>query len=243
MVETRGSSQPSPSNENSLATQVYEQIKKKILNLHYPPGSFLTEAKLAKEYGVSRMPIRIAIQKLSYEGWLIADFRRKLKVKGVTKKDIEDIYQFREIIETRALQIIFEKDMTWDYSFLVEEKLLRLRAAYGDYRAFLRADVEMHHAFIGVLENDRISQMYDVICDELYRFSLYLYQIVGSDQNYFDTIIDGVAKTVEGIRDKDYDKAYYYLKRDHFSHEVDGVLVSDIVEKVIPEGGTETLSS
>ena len=57
--------------EESISARVYREIKNKILQLDYLPGSYLTEARLAEEYGVSRMPVRIAIQKLSSEGWLL----------------------------------------------------------------------------------------------------------------------------------------------------------------------------
>ena len=46
----------------SLATQAYETIKENIMNLTYPPGMVLTEAMLTKELGMSRSPIRTAIQ-------------------------------------------------------------------------------------------------------------------------------------------------------------------------------------
>ena len=94
------------------------------------------------EYGVSRIPVRFAVQKLSGEDWLVPDDRRRLRVKDITRKSIEDIYSFREIMETRSLQKIFEDD-----------------------------------------------------------------------------------------RNKDYDTAYYYLKRDHFDHSIGGRSVADLVEQ------------
>ena len=130
--------------EESISARVYREIKNKILQLDYLPGSYLTEARLAEEYGVSRMPVRIAIQKLSSEGWLLSDFRRKLRVKDVTQKSVQDLFSFREIIETRALQKIFEDDRTWEYSFLIEQKLLRMRAARDNYYEYMVADAEMH---------------------------------------------------------------------------------------------------
>ena len=43
------------------------------------------------------------------------DDRRRLRVKDITRKSIEDIYSFREIMETRSLQKIFEDDRNKDY--------------------------------------------------------------------------------------------------------------------------------
>ncbi|WP_130862482.1 GntR family transcriptional regulator [Bacilliculturomica massiliensis] len=221
------------STEESLSTQVYKKIKNKILDLSYPPGSFLTEAKLSEEYSVSRMPIRIAIQKLSCEGWLLSDFRRKLRVKDIDKKIIKDIYQLREILETRALQKIFEDDLTWKFSFVTEEKLLKMKAARDNYYEYLCADAEFHFALISVFENDRIEQMYNTVCDEVIRICLLLYQRVTEHEDYVPTIIDGMEQLAINMREKNYEKAYYYLRRDHFDHSVGGVSVADIVDELM----------
>ena len=167
--------------EESISARVYREIKNKILQLDYLPGSYLTEARLAEEYGVSRMPVRIAIQKLSSEGWLLSDFRRKLRVKDVTQKSVQDLFSFREIIETRALQKIFEDDRTWEYSFLIEQKLLRMRAARDNYYEYMVADAEMHFELITVFDNDRIKDIYYPICDELVRIDLLLSEVVTRD--------------------------------------------------------------
>ncbi|WP_334104976.1 GntR family transcriptional regulator, partial [Muricomes intestini] len=48
----------------SLADQAYETIRTNILNLTYPPGTQLTEAKLASDLNMSRSPVRTAIKML-----------------------------------------------------------------------------------------------------------------------------------------------------------------------------------
>ena len=217
--------------EQSVSVRIYQEMKRKILDAEYRPGALLTEGKLAAEYGVSRMPIRFAVQKLSGEGWLVPDDRRRLRVKDITRKSIEDIYSFREIMETRALQKIFEDDLTWDYSYLIEEKLLQMRRARDDYYAYLIADCEMHFTLITVFDNDRIKDIYYPLCDELVRIDLLLYDIATQDENYIPGILDGVQKIVEAIRNKDYDTAYFYLKRDHFDHSIGGRSVADLVEQ------------
>ena len=217
--------------EESVSVRIYQEMKRKILDAEYKPGALLTEGKLAAEYGVSRMPIRFAVQKLSGEGWLVPDDRRRLRVKDITRKSIEDIYSFREIMETRALQKIFEDDLTWDYSYLIEEKLLQMRRARDDYYAYLIADCEMHFTLITVFDNDRIKDIYYPLCDELVRIDLLLYDIATQDESYIPGILDGVQKIVEAVRNKDYDTAYFYLKRDHFDHSIGGRSVADLVEQ------------
>ena len=82
----------------SLATQAYHTIKENILNLTYPPGMVLTEAMLTKELEMSRSPVRTAIQMLQVEGLIVSDYYKSMTVKEITDKDINEIYQLRELL-------------------------------------------------------------------------------------------------------------------------------------------------
>ena len=83
----------------SLTEEAYQIIKKRIIETVYPPESFLTEASLSSDLGMSRMPIRMAIKRLQNEDWLKVGFRKKIKVRSVTRKDVLEIYQLRKLLE------------------------------------------------------------------------------------------------------------------------------------------------
>ena len=51
-----------------LPHRLMRRSKENIMNLTYPPGMVLTEAMLTKELGMSRSPVRTAIQMLQVEG-------------------------------------------------------------------------------------------------------------------------------------------------------------------------------
>ena len=91
----------------SLADQAYETIKRNILNLTYPPGMILTEAMLTRELGMSRSPVRTAIQMLQAEGLIVSDYYKSMTVRDITDKDINEIYQLRELLDGAAFQLIF----------------------------------------------------------------------------------------------------------------------------------------
>ena len=91
----------------SLADQAYEKIKENILNLTWPPGMPLTEARLTDELGMSRSPIRSAIHRLQVEGLITTDYYRSMTVSEITDKDIHEIYQLRELLEGEAFKLIF----------------------------------------------------------------------------------------------------------------------------------------
>ena len=91
----------------SLADQAYHTMKERILNLTYPPGMQLTETMLAEELNMSRNPIRTALKTLHAEGLVVRDYYKSIIVKEITDKDIEEIYQLRELLEGAAFREIF----------------------------------------------------------------------------------------------------------------------------------------
>ena len=116
----------------SLADQAYEIIKTNIINLTYPPGMPLTESMLSEELHMSRNPIRAAIRTLQSEGLIVSDYHKSMTVKEITDKDIRDIYQLRELLESIAFHQIFEEGKAEEYSYRIEEKVIRMCAAEND---------------------------------------------------------------------------------------------------------------
>jgi DNA-binding GntR family transcriptional regulator len=92
-----------------LRGKVYRKLEKSILNGKYKTGDGLNESKLSHEMGVSRTPIREALRQLELDG-LVKIFPHKgAVVLGVSKRDIEDIYTIRKLIEGLAVRWAIEK--------------------------------------------------------------------------------------------------------------------------------------
>ena len=103
--------------KKSLADQAYEIIKNNIMNLTYPPGMPLTEALLTEELGMSRNPVRTALKMLQSEGLIVTDYYKSMTVKEITDKDINELYQLRELLEGSAFKLIFEGGKAEEYSY------------------------------------------------------------------------------------------------------------------------------
>src|SRR5215831_7744368 len=54
-----------------LKERAYDELKRRILNDDYPPGSFLAERRLAEELGMSKTPVKAALERLELEGFLL----------------------------------------------------------------------------------------------------------------------------------------------------------------------------
>lgn len=85
----------------SLSDQIFEQLENDILIGKYSRGEILTETRLSEELGVSRTPIREALNRLSQEH-IIEDSSKGSVVIGISEEDAEDIFKIRLRIEGMA---------------------------------------------------------------------------------------------------------------------------------------------
>lgn len=204
----------------SLADQAYEKIKENILNLTYPPGMVLTEAMLTRELGMSRSPVRTAIQMLQVEGLIVSDYYKSMTVKEITDEDINEIYQIRELLEGAAFQMIFTTGRHEEYSYRIEEKVVRMCAAAGDLYEWEVADTAMHMEIISIFENERINRIYESNLSELIRMGQYsIKNGMGIPKTN-----DNLKKMVEYMRKGNYEKSFEILKTDHFGTGKDSAL-------------------
>jgi DNA-binding GntR family transcriptional regulator len=204
----------------SLATHAYEKIKENILRLNYPPGMTLTEAKLTAELGMSRSPVRAAIHRLETEGLIVSDYYKSLTVKEITDQDITELYQLRELIEGAAFKMIFTSGRNEEYSYRIEEKVVRMCACADNPYDWERADTSMHMEIISILDNERINKIYENNLSELIRIGQYS---VKNGMKIQQTNEDA-KKMITFIREGDYEHAYEILRAEHFSIGKDSAL-------------------
>lgn len=120
----------------SLSSRVFSQLQNDILNGEYQPGDSLIETKLSEELGVSRTPIREAIRQLELEGLVRSIPNKGAVVKGISAKDIEDIYTIRMLIEGLAARWATEK--------ITPEELKELKEA-AELEEFYTAKNDLNH--------------------------------------------------------------------------------------------------
>ena len=196
----------------SLANQAYEKIKHNILNLTYPPGMPLTEAMLTAELGMSRSPVRSAIQMLQAEGLIVSDYYKSMTVREITDKDITEIYQLRELLERAAFELIFDSGKNVEYSYRIEEKVVRMCAAAGDVYEWEVADTAMHMEIISIFDNERIRKIYENNLSEFIRIGQYSVK----NGMHIPETNENLKKMVAYMRENNYEKSYEILKSDHF---------------------------
>lgn len=204
----------------SLTDQAYEKIKEKIMDLTYPPGMSITEAQLTQELGMSRSPVRSAIQMLQTEGLIESGYYKTMIVKKITKQDIYEIYQLRELLESSAFRYIFTSGQHEAYSYRIEEKVVRMCAAAADVYQWEVADTDMHLEIIRALNNERILHVYENTLSELIRIG----QFSVKNGMHIPNTNKNLKKMVKYMREGNYEKAFHILKSDHFEIGKDSAL-------------------
>lgn len=99
----------------SLADTLYDGLWKRIVNLEFPPGTRLSDEALAREMGVSRTPVREALNRLSQVGLVRVEARRGFFVPTVTPEDVAELYDLRTALEVyatrQATPLLTEEDL------------------------------------------------------------------------------------------------------------------------------------
>lgn len=94
--------------EPSLGDWVMSRIRADVLTLKLAPGESISERFLENEHGVSRTPIRQALTELIREG-LVLKGDRGYVVAPFDLDQLEDIFEYREIVEDAAIRLACER--------------------------------------------------------------------------------------------------------------------------------------
>jgi len=89
----------------SLTEKAYQTLVHKIVTLDLAPGAVLSEGRLLNELKIGRTPIREAVQRLIAEGLVTHLHHRGMLVAEIRAADVQQIYEFRALIEGYAARL------------------------------------------------------------------------------------------------------------------------------------------
>jgi DNA-binding GntR family transcriptional regulator len=129
----------------SLTDVAYDHVRGAILHGALPVGTVLAEASIADELGISKTPVRQALQLLRTEGLLEVGPRRQLVVRGFSVAHRNEILRIREALEDIAVETAC-REMSLEDIDMLRLLLMRQRRAADahDEDGFLELDEEFH---------------------------------------------------------------------------------------------------
>ncbi len=153
----------------SQTARAYERLKELILDLELRPGELLTERRLMELTGSGRTPVREAMQGLQRDGLLqIVPFRGAF-VSEVSSKDVQEIGQVRELLESfaarLAARLISPQEIERLHVLLDALEPLDDRAP----RDFFAADRAFHTLIVEASGHRRIREIIGTLSDQIQR--------------------------------------------------------------------------
>lgn len=146
------------SNAKPLSSDLVAKIRSDILIEKLPPGVKLVEQDISAHYGISRTPVREALQQLKAEGLIEIIPNRGAFVIGLTRGDLCDLFQLRKIYEIQAVRWAIERIYKEELEVLEENcEITEYYADKGDVRKIRELD-EGFHGLIYEASHNRILQ-------------------------------------------------------------------------------------
>lgn len=148
----------------SLRDRVLDALREAIITGEFKPGQALIETDLAASLGVSRAPLREALQILSTEGLAETIPYHGTTVRRLTKTDIEELYSLRSVLETFAIQRIIAQHNPEHVARLRQCFQAMLTAAEaGDLKQVNQIDREFHDTLIELSGHSLLLTSWNVV--------------------------------------------------------------------------------
>jgi len=95
---------PPAAPKETIAEQIYNAIRKDLMECRWPTGYRLKIRDLAAEFGVSAMPVRLALKRLGEEGALTVEENRSARVPEISQQRFSEFYEITVRLETLAIE-------------------------------------------------------------------------------------------------------------------------------------------
>lgn len=201
----------------TFASMVGERVRSDIIDGTLRPGSQLNEVELASSFGVSRGPVREALQRLIQEGLLRSEPHRGVFVPMMSEEDIDDIYLAREALESAAVRRITGAGRSAAAHKALDRVVRAMRKAEGvdDWHTVASRDLDFHNELVSAARSPRLERMFRTVISET---RLCLGLLTGA-YDARDDLVDEHQQISDLIRDNDTEAALAVLKK-HFDDAV-----------------------
>lgn len=200
----------------------YSTIKERILKGQYSPGQRLITNDLAAELGVSRMPIREALQRLEAATGLVTLIRHKgAVVNSTSEEDLVEIFRIRVVLEGLAARLACPNMDAGQIDQLVKihHKIIELEHT-ADEKYFLELNLDFHALIWKAANSPRLVGMLRMLFDasRSYRYISVklpgrLKEIVREHEKIIAALRKGDANEVEKVVNQHYQQTLDWLIR------------------------------
>lgn len=210
----------------TVVDHAYEEIWKRVIMIGGSKEQRLSDVTLAEQLGISRTPVRQALERLVQEGLVRSDPRRGFWTSTYTAQDIREIYEIRGALEVLAVHLAVPR--------LSHDELKAQLATLDAVRAeldtrpvlrFLQIDIRFHTLITRASNNGRLIHSLSLLRSQLSMFQM-------QDTYYpqrMEIALNDHERILLALLAGDVDEAVTCLAR-HIQHAMDGVLADIFLE-------------
>ena len=149
-----------------LKQEAYDYIFDLLMSARFKQGDRIREDQIAEEMGVSRTPVREAVNQLVAEGFIVNIPRKGLFAAQISKEDIRKMIDVRIVLEVLAIESCCE--------LITDEELKKLEDVYAEYCkkvetfdqvAVAQSDKEFHTCIVSFTRNKKLEQFIKDLLD------------------------------------------------------------------------------
>jgi DNA-binding GntR family transcriptional regulator len=150
---------------------VVNEVRQRIFEGRYPPGSPLRELTIAREFSVSQATVREALQRLEHAGLVSRTANVGSTVTRLSPKDIRERVELRAILEIKAAQEASARMTDDDYLELQRRlDVMEQSVAADRYYEAAQADLAFHHFIWERSGNETLCRHLELVTTPLFAF-------------------------------------------------------------------------
>lgn len=208
----------SNSERNTLENQAYERIKAAILKKELKPGEKVSHTDWAERLNFSRTPVRDALKRLEFEGFIIRETERQWHVYTLTIEDVHKLYEVIQSVEGYIAYLAaqnFTDEMAAEAQALLE--VMEEGKTNRDYSKYLPANHHFHLLMERAANNPRLVEITRLAREKLNRTQAGNLHIEGRlDRSYEENrlIVEALIKRDPETAER-YQRAHLRSSRDY----------------------------
>jgi Transcriptional regulators len=197
-------------NRYVLTEELYSLLKQQIMSHSMSAGDRINIDKMARELGVSNIPIREALFRLASEGFVNIVPFKGMFVAEMSLKDIDEIFEIRTQLEELSLRKALPNIPSERLEQILHSLTSQAAAGEGmdEEQVIARMNDDLHGTILSFADNGNLTRIVSSLIERIHRYlNLYHYKIdMGAERLEH-------ASVVRALLDRDPERAVLAMRQ------------------------------
>ncbi|MGA7342120.1 MAG: GntR family transcriptional regulator [Terracidiphilus sp.] len=152
---------------STLKVYLVQSLRESILSGKYRPGDRMNESRIAREFGISRIPVREALFQLQESGFVTNHKGKGMFVTRLSEQDAQMINGVRLVLETEAFKLA-RAHITAETAAALTSLVDRMEAWKGELAGSAAMDLEFHRTVWSLSDNPYLVKTLETLTTVLF---------------------------------------------------------------------------